>query len=43
VAGAGQEWGAPGGRPLRTSAWPYLLLLAFLSLEWVGRRRAGLR
>lgn len=43
VAGADQGWGAPGGRPLRTSAWPYLLLLAFLSLEWVGRRRAGLR
>ena len=30
-------------RPLRTRAWPYLLLLVLLSLEWVGRRRAGLR
>lgn len=31
------------GRPLRTSPWPYLLILALLCLEWVGRRRAGLR
>lgn len=31
------------GRPLRTSPWPYLLLLLLLSVEWVGRRRAGLR
>ena len=32
-----------GGRPLRT--WPllYLLILAALCCEWVGRRRAGLR
>ena len=34
---------ARGGRPLRTSPWPYLLLLALLCLEWVGRRRVGLR
>ena len=31
------------GRPLRTSPWPYLLILALLCVEWVGRRRAGLR
>jgi hypothetical protein len=31
------------GRPLRTSPWPYLLILALLCAEWVGRRRAGLR
>jgi hypothetical protein len=31
------------GRPLRTSPWPYLLILALLSVEWVARRRAGLR
>lgn len=35
--------GRSGGGPLRTHPWPYLLLLAFLSLEWVGRRRVGLR
>jgi hypothetical protein len=35
--------GAGGGHPLRTEAWPYLLLLTLLSLEWIGRRRAGLR
>jgi hypothetical protein len=29
--------------PLRTRPWPYLLLLALLSLEWFGRRRRGLR
>lgn len=32
-----------GARPLRTSPWPYLLVLALLCLEWVGRRRVGLR
>ena len=32
-----------GSGPLRTRAWPYLLILALLSLEWVGRRRVGLR
>ncbi len=30
-------------RPLRTSSLPYLLVLAALCAEWVGRRRAGLR
>ena len=32
-----------GGRPLRTWPLPYLLILAALCAEWVGRRRAGLR
>lgn len=30
-------------RPLRTSPWPYLVVLAALCCEWTGRRRAGLR
>jgi hypothetical protein len=36
---------APGdvGRPLRTFAWPYLLILILLCGEWVFRRRSGLR
>ncbi len=33
----------PGGRPLRTSPWPYLLLITLLCGEWVVRRRIGLR
>ena len=32
-----------GGRPLRTWPFPYLVILAALCWEWVGRRRAGLR
>jgi hypothetical protein len=32
-----------GGRPLRTSPWPYLLLIMLLCGEWVARRRTGLR
>lgn len=31
------------GVPLRTLPWPYLIILALLCAEWVGRRRAGLR
>ena len=31
------------GRPLRTMWWPYLLIIALLCIEWVARRRAGLR
>jgi hypothetical protein len=35
---------APGrGRPLRTTPWPYLLVLVLLCAEWIARRRAGLR
>lgn len=44
AGGAGsQDAGPSGGAPLRTSPWPYLLVLVLLSAEWVGRRRAGLR
>jgi hypothetical protein len=39
---AGEDLGPPG-RPLRTSPWPYLLILVLLSAEWILRRRAGLR
>ena len=37
--------GAPieGIRPLRTWPLPYLVILAALCAEWIGRRRAGLR
>jgi hypothetical protein len=31
------------GRPLRTSPWPYLLVIMLLCGEWIGRRRSGLR
>jgi hypothetical protein len=31
------------GRPLRTMPWPYLLLLTSLCVEWIARRRVGLR
>ena len=30
-------------RPVRTSPWPYLLILGVLCGEWTLRRRAGLR
>jgi hypothetical protein len=30
-------------RPLRSSGWPYLALIALLCAEWVLRRRWGLR
>ena len=33
----------PVGRPLRTMFWPYLLVIGLLCMEWVVRRRAGLR
>ena len=32
-----------GGRPLRTHPAPFLLVLAVLCGEWIGRRRQGLR
>ncbi|MFW6078830.1 MAG: hypothetical protein ACODAE_04370, partial [Gemmatimonadota bacterium] len=32
-----------GGRPLHTTPWPYVALLAILCTEWVLRRRWGLR
>jgi hypothetical protein len=31
------------GTPLRTSPWPYLLVIGLLCAEWIGRRRSGLR
>jgi len=31
------------GRPIRTSPWPYVLILILLCAEWVVRRRIGLR
>ena len=31
------------GPPLRTHPAPYLLILVLLSVEWIGRRRGGLR
>lgn len=43
AAEAPREEATGGGRPLRTASWPYLLVLALLCAEWVGRRRAGLR
>lgn len=42
VEGEGVEAGR-GGRPLRTHPAPFLLLLALLCGEWIGRRRRGLR
>ena len=30
-----------GGRPLRTTPWPYLLVIGLLCGEWIGRRRSG--
>jgi len=35
--------GAGAGRPLRTSPWPYLLVILLLCGEWIVRRRSGLR
>ncbi len=47
IAGSGGEGstgaGDRGGRPLRTHPAPYLVLLALLGAEWIGRRRQGLR
>jgi len=43
VPDLGPRAAGPGGHPMRTSPWPYLLVLLLLSAEWVGRRRAGLR
>jgi hypothetical protein len=44
AAGPGTGAGSPPpGRPLRTMLWPYLLIIGLLCIEWVARRRAGLR
>lgn len=42
-AGGGAGFGDDPGRPLRTSPWPYLLLIVLLCGEWIVRRRSGLR
>lgn len=46
-AATGGEGAGPdavrAGTPLRTSPWPYLLVLVLLCAEWIGRRRVGLR
>lgn len=39
----GRGAASPGGRPLRTHPLPYLAILALLCMEWIGRRRQGLR
>lgn len=46
MVGAGQSTVAaatPIGRPLRTHPAPYLILLTLLCVEWIARRRLGLR
>lgn len=45
VSGAEAETGAraAAGRPLRTHPAPFILVLAVLCGEWIGRRRQGLR
>ena len=42
ASGLGGIGDAPG-RPIRTSSWPYLLLIMLLCGEWIVRRRSGLR
>jgi hypothetical protein len=37
------DFGSRASRPMHTHPLPYVLLLSLLGLEWVGRRRAGLR
>jgi hypothetical protein len=39
----GMGEGGDGGRPLRTFALPWVLLVLLLCGEWIGRRRVGLR
>ena len=43
LRGAALGWSDGGGRPLRTSPWPYVLLILLLCGEWIVRRRSGLR
>ena len=43
LRGAALGWSDGGGRPLRTSPWPYALLILLLCGEWIVRRRSGLR
>lgn len=41
--GGGEVATAPAGLPIRTSPWPYLLVITLLCGEWIIRRRSGLR
>ena len=43
LGGAGAVLVEAGGRPLRTSPLPYLLVIMLLCAEWIVRRRSGLR
>ncbi len=43
VRAAGARETAAANRPLRTTPYPYVLILGALCAEWIGRRRAGLR
>lgn len=46
TTGSGGEWGAGSRvvrRPLRSTPWGYLAVVVLLSMEWVLRRRWGLR
>ena len=38
-----RQAGFQGGGDLRTMVWPYALVILLLCLEWIGRRRVGLR
>lgn len=40
---ATEQRAAPAGPPLRTTPWPYLLVIVLLCGEWIVRRRSGLR
>lgn len=41
--GSAPELAGDLGSPLRTRPWPYLLIIGLLCVEWIGRRRSGLR
>ena len=44
VAGAIGSGPAAGDAPgLRTTAWPFVVIVLLLCAEWILRRRAGLR
>ena len=38
-----RELRSAGERRLATLGWPYLILLALFAVEWIVRRRIGLR
>jgi hypothetical protein len=39
----GPDARARPGRPLHASAWPYIAIVLLIAVEWVLRRRWGLR